>query len=908
MKPLRPRNFALTVLVLTCWCSCQEVAHTVVDPGVITTRQAITPAGMLSIFRGRVQAVSFCGSNDVLTTLIADGETLGLYRIAARTDELQRSYRGENQRPGIQSLGCGAKSTAILLGVDDGVVLVDAASMQSSTLASVGAMPAGAEGTGESAFTMAATLSGTLGQGSPGGIAYSANGTHAALALRGANEVAVLDIEKRTLLRKIPVGIAPFSVALNREGTTAWVSNMGRAAKPGEKLATTGSGGREDAVAIDANGIALAGNVMRLDLEAGRITTTISVGLHPTALAWDEDRRRLYVANGNSDSVTVIDTTRQTPIATWDLQPFARPVHGIAPTALALAPDGKRLYIACGGINAVVLMDTSRGRIEGLIPTGWYPSSVAVNLSGTNIAVGTLLGVGSGSDLPPDLLSALREGLPDLQAGVKRRYVHSYRGTVQLIDVPDEAQLERYTAAVAENTHLPLREPLFPQREHIAAFGRIDHVIYIVKENRSYDQLFGDLGKGNGDPTLEVYGEDVTPNHRALARQFVLLDNFYATGGNSGDGHQWVTQAAESDYAMWPAYGGRSYPFDGNDPLAYANGGFLWDSALQAKRSFADFGEFIPSGQFPEVIKDPAKNSTSYRLKLLRQWRDGEEFVDSFHVKSPIPALDAHLVRDFPSFGGSSPDVVRSRIFLRHLKEWEESGAMPNLIFIMLPSDHTNGTAPGWSTPKACLADNDLALGQIVEGLSHSTFWPHLAIFAVEDDAQGGVDHVDGHRTIALAISPYIRRGSIDSTMYSHPSITKTIEMVLGLRSLSLFDLIANDMRNSFTEEPDFTPYASITPKQSLFEVNPPAQSLSGQAQRDALASAKMNWAIPDAAPAKQVLDILWRNAKGFDKPVPKQHNALFLPYAPPEDDDDDKPQNPGGKRHGVGGRSAITP
>jgi hypothetical protein len=267
---------------------------------------------------------------------------------------------------------------------------------------------------------------------------------------------------------------------------------------------------------------------------------------------------------------------------------------------------------------------------------------------------------------------------------------------------------------------------------------------------------------------------------------------------------------------MWPAYDGRSYPFDGNDPLAYASGGFLWGSALRAKRTFADFGEFISSDQYVNG------NWSTYRTKLLQQWRQGEQFESTFHVKSPIPPL-----------------------------------------------------------------------GQIVEGLSHSKFWPNMAVFVVEDDAQGGIDHVDGHRTVALAISPYIRRGSIDSTMYSHPSISKTIEMMLGLKNLSLFDLIANGMRNSFTDKPDFTPYTAVTPKQSIFEVNPLAQSLSGQARKDAIASARMNWTVPDAAPAKQLLDILWRNAKSYDRPVPKQRSAAFLPYAAPgsdEDGDDERP------------------
>jgi DNA-binding beta-propeller fold protein YncE len=749
-------------------------------------------------------------------------------------------------------------------------------------------------GVGESsAYLTAAQLSGTLGNGTLGGIALSSDGKHAAIALTASNEIGVMDLAERAGMQRIKVGVAPFKVALDHDGTTAWVSNFGSAPKKGERSATTGTGEREDAVAIDNHGIALPGTVMRIDLRTGRTTDTLTAGLHPTALVWDERNLRLYVANGNSESITVIDTQEKRPVATWELQPFARPVHGIAPTALALAPDGERLYVTCGGINAVAILDTRTGLLQGLIPTAWYPSSISLNSSGTKIAVGTLLGVGSGTSIYPNALKYFRQELPDLEMGISRRYVHSYRGTIQVIDTPDDGQLAAYTEAVAENNRLPRGQSNSTELETFVPFKQIDHVVYIVKENRSYDQIFGDLGIGNGDPSLELYSEDVTPNHRALARQFVLLDNFYATGGNSGDGHQWVTQGDETDYAMWPAYGGRSYPFDGNDPLAYANGGFLWDSALEANRSFADFGEFIPWGQFPEVEKDPKKDASAYRLKLLQQWKEGEQFEEKFHVKSPIPPLDAHLVRDFPSYGGTVPDVVRARIFLHHLKEWEEAGAMPNLIFLQLPSDHTDGTAPKWNTPKADMADNDLALGQIVDGLSHSKFWPHMAIFVVEDDAQGGVDHVDGHRTVALAVSPYVQRSTIDSTMYSHPSVLKTIEMMLSLKNLSLFDLIANDMRNSFTEKPNFTPYTSITPKQSLFDLNPPVQALSGQARRDALASARMNWTAPDQAPAKHVLDILWRNARGYDKPVSKQHNAVFLPYAPLgiDDDGDDQPR-----------------
>jgi DNA-binding beta-propeller fold protein YncE len=734
--------------------------------------------------------------------------------------------------------------------------------------------------------------------GAVGGIGISEDGRLAVMAMTGTNEIAIIDTVKRQIVRRVPVSVAPFTVIVDRFGSTAWASNWGgRLPKAGELTASTGTGEREDRVLIDARGVASSGTVSRIDITEGRVTNEIEVGLHPTALAWDEPHNRLYVANGNSDSISVIDTATNRIRTTWSLQPFASPISGLAPTAVVLSRGGNRLYVTCGGINAVAVVETAGGKIEGLIPTGWYPAHLAISPDGKTLAVATLLGVGSGTELNADVLEYFREELPDLQPGIDRRYVHSYRGTVHVIPVPEDNQLQAYTRAVAENTHLRLRpEQVVPPNLHARPLpvplrsgepSLIEHVVYIVKENRTYDQLFGDLERGNGDPSLLLYGEDSTPNHRALARQFVVLDNFYATGGNSGDGHQWVTQAAESDYAMWPGYDGRSYPFDGDDPIAYAGGGFLWDAVLDAKKSFTDFGEFIPEGQFKELHEKPRLDASQLRANLMRDWRDGEQFLTRFHVKSPIPPLDAHLARDYPSYGSTSPDVVRARIFLRHLKEWEQAAQMPNLTFVQLASDHTAGTAPGWNTPRAAMADNDMALGQIVEGLTYSKFWPKMAIFVVEDDAQGGVDHVDGHRTVALVISPYVRRQSMDSTFYSHPSITKTIELMLGLPNLSLFDLIASDMRNSFTSTPDMTPYISVKPKQSLFDVNPRAQALTGQARRDALASAEMNWRVPDAAPSEKLNRILWRKERGPKVPYPKPKQAVFAPYSRDLDDDD---------------------
>lgn len=876
----------------------QPLVRTVPDPGIVTTRQTIAPAGVEAVLPGRVHAVAFCGGNKQVTVAVQESRASSVYWLSISSNQILARRSLREAWLGIQGMACVPGSEDVLLSL---TTYADHKEGQVLEWVSKPASPAppNSDHSAEADNTLppASKFGGNLATGAIGGIGVSGNGQVAVAALTGADEVAVLDLTQKSITQHIHVGIAPFTAAVNGDGTIAWVSNWGgRVPGKNARTAPTGAKAGADQVLIDAHGIASSGTVSRVDLRTNRVTDEVGVGLHPTALAWDEARKRLYVANGNSDSVSVIGTDSNAVIATWKIQPFTRPVPGVAPTALALSPDGKNLYVSCGGINAVAVINTADGAVAGLIPTGWYPSYVAASPDGLTLAVSTLLGVGSGTEINDETLKYFREELPNIQPGISRRYVHSYRGTVHLVAVPERAQLAFYTRAVAENNHLrfgllaheatqdsSVRAAPLPVPEHAGNPSLIEHVIYIVKENRTYDQLFGDLDRGNGDPSLVIYGQDVTPNHHKLAREFVVLDNFYATGGNSGDGHQWVTQAAETDYAYWPGYGGRSYPFDGNDPIAYARGGFLWDAALKSGKTFADFGEFVPMEQYAGA-EDPKYDMAKVRAGLMQQWKAGEQFLNTFHIKSPIPPLDAHLVRDFPSYGGTSPDVVRARIFLRHLHEWEQADSMPNLVYLQLPADHTGGTMPGWCTPKACLADNDLALGQIVEGVSRSRFWSKTAIFVVEDDAQGGVDHVDGHRTVALAISPYIRRGSVDSTFYSHPSIAKTIELMLGLPNLSLFDLIANDMRNAFQATPDLTPYVAEVPSQSIFERNPPLQSLKGAARNAALASLKMNFKVPDAAPADELNRILWHEVKGWSVPYPKPRLAVFSPYASQEE------------------------
>ncbi len=813
---------AASVLPVALAQTAEQPVRSVTDPGVVTTRQLITPAGVPTVFQGRVYGVAFGAKPAELWVLGATH----VYQLDWRENRvLGRTALGGT--PALQGLRFNGKPVYTVNSRAQGVQL--------------GGL--------------------TLGKNLAGGL--DVKGSVTAIPLTFNNELAV--VEGSSLKAKVKTGIAPFATVLKADASVAYVSNWGgRFAKPGDKTAPTGLEKTADQVVVDARGIAASGTVSRIDLQTMTATHAIEVGLAPMGLAWDEGRNRLYVGNGNSDSLSVIDTTTQKVVQTVPLQPFTRAVKGVAPTALLL--HGEKLFVACGGINAVLQINTRTMAIEGSIPTGWYPNALAISPDGRQLAVASLLGTGSGWRDDP-----------------KKRYVHAYRGSVNVIDLPDAAQLASYSTVVAENNRMPLASlaarkgvPATAVPERAGEPSLIEHVVFIVKENRTYDQLFGDLPGGNGDPSLVMFGEDVAPNHRRLAQQFVLLDNFYATGGNSGDGHQWLTQANETAYCLWPGYQGRSYPFDGTDPIAYSDGGFLWDAALKAKKTVRIYGEYAGRASEP----------SQQRFDLLARWKNGESFLNSWTTRAAIEPLNKILAANYPAYTNSIPDVIRTQIFVEDLKKWEAAGFMPNLTIVQLPSDHTFGTSPGATTPKAMVADNDLALGQMVEALSKSRFWPKMAIFVVEDDAQNGVDHVDGHRTVALAISPYIRRGHVDSTFYAHQSMLKTMELMLGLPALSLFDLIAVDMRASFTNTPDLTPYSAVEPKQSLTERNPPATSLRGQLRRDALDSARMRWDIPDAVPSDRLNQILWRNTKGV-VPYPGTKAAIFAPYSLEVEDDD---------------------
>jgi YVTN family beta-propeller protein len=844
----------------------------VVDPGVIPSRQAISPAGLQSIFDSRVYGVTFGEDGRSIYTATLSQNGSQIYQIDLNTNRMV-DVRSSSATVGMQGLIFDPVTHAPLMSGLTGSGKGQGSAGQLVLL-------------GKSNTVLADHLgSNQIGAVSVGSAKNSHGQRLAVVALTFNDQAAILDIDTKEN-RTVKTGIAPFGAVVNTDSSVAYVSNWGgRFAHTGETTAATGPQPGADQALVDDRGVASSGTVVRIDLLSGQVTDTIAVGLHPSGLAWDGKQHRLYVANSNSDTVSIIDTTSNKVVETISLQPFNRKVAGISPESVAISPDHTRLYVACAGINAVAVLDVAarRSQVVGIIPTGWYPDNVVVSPDGKSIAVATLLGVGSGWNSPNLLAREKRDGMvPGLN--MHRRYVHAYRGTVHIISVPDADELMRYSIAVAENNHLQLAgdapSPQEAQKPNPHAAPQpvparagepslIDHVIYVVKENRSYDQYFGSLGKGNGDPSLNVYGDEVVPNQRKLARDFVLLDNLFANGGNSADGHQWLTQATETDYSYWPGYNGRSYPKNGDDPLAIAGSGFLWDYAIANHNTFADFGEYV--GEIGGAKGDQ-------RASLLEQYKQGSDFAATFSTKAPIAKLNQYLIKDYPAYSLNVPDVVRARIFSRHLKQWEATGSMPNLVMVQLPSDHTAGTTPGFSTPKSMLADNDMAVGQLVDAVSHSKFWKSTLILIVEDDAQDGLDHVDGHRTVALTVSPYTRRGSIDSTFYSQVSMVKTIELILGLPSMTVFDFIANDMRHSFQQTPDATPYTAVEPQQSIYELNPQLDALKGQDKADAIASKKMDWREPDDVPTEKLNGILWRNAMHTNYPLWKRNSAVFQP------------------------------
>lgn len=701
----------------------------------------------------------------------------------------------------------------------------------------------------------------------PCGLAASPDERTLYVCLSRNNSVALVNLADGKVTREIPVGVAPFDIVLTGDGQQAWVSNWGgRRPRTGEN--TTPSAGTP--TLSDERGVASSGTVSLVSPGESREVAQVATGLHPSDLALSPDGKRLYVANANDDTVSIIDTGARVARQTLVVKPDLRLPFGSMPNALCLTADGRRLFVACAGNNAVASVEIfaepkelkqGEGKVEaalqGWIPAGWYPGAVAVDNGRLFIANVK----GNGSRRSPEK--------QDKEKPENKGWnVYHYAGTVSSLAVPDVEDTRKWTQQVLADARVPEalragerarsgRAPMaIPERGGEPSV--IEHVVYIIKENRTYDQIFGDLKQGDGDPSLCIFGRDITPNHHALAEQFVLLDNFYCNGVLSADGHSWVTEGNVTDH-LEKAFGGftRSYTF-GDDPLTYSTSGFLWDNALARGLSFTNYGEMDYTSEKPD---------SSFR-QIYQDWKEKAGKITFTHSIG-VPKLKRYSVPDAPGWNMDIPDVVRADIFLRDLKRYETEGKLPNLIIIYLPNDHTTGTTPGDPTPRAYLADNDLALGQVVEGVSKSKFWPTTAIFVVEDDPQAGFDHVDGHRSLCLVVSPYTRRGAVISDFYNQTSVIHTIERILGLPPMNQRDASSPVMASCFTNTPNLAPYTALENRVPLTETNPARAALPSGLQKWADASLRQDFKGFDRADEDTLNRILWHAMRGADVPYP---------------------------------------
>ena len=705
----------------------------------------------------------------------------------------------------------------------------------------------------------------------PAGLALAADGRRLFVVGNMSNTLVEIDLESGRALRRFEVGVAPFDVLL--VNSKAYVSNWG-GRRPGAGDLTAHAG-RGTLVRVDpVRHIASEGSVTIIDLASGKQTEVLT-HLHATALAASPDRKFVVCANAGSDNLSVIDTASDQVVETIWAKPKPNELLTATPNALAFAPDGRTLYVANGTQNAIAAIafcpQERRSKLLGLIPVGWFPGAIAYDARHCQLCVANIKGL---QGEPASITKGPLKG----KTGYNSR---QFQGSLSLVPVPSAADLPGLSQSVWNNLRrrqidqllLPPRPGQPPRAipERIGEPSRIRHVVYIIKENRTYDQVLGDMSQGNGSPTLCIFGRRITPNQHKLAADFVLLDNTTCAGILSADGHQWSTSALANDYleksfANFP----RSYPDamgkDETDALAWSPAGFIWDRALAQHVGLRNYGEFTE----PTVRwRDADKKGKPDFLACYAAWRKTRDDV-IFGCSPVIPTLRPVSPSHYVGWCLEVPDQYRADVILDELRDFEARGQFPSLVLICLPNDHTSGTSPQCPTPAAMAADNDLAFGRIVEGLSHSRFWKQMAIMAIEDDPQDGWDHVSGYRTTAYLASPFARRGATVSTHYSTISILRTIEQILGLKPMNQFDAAASPMFECFTETPDFTPFQAMPNNVPLDQMNPAPHAIADPRLRaDALASQQFDFSQADRAPEDALNRILWRAMRGLNDPYP---------------------------------------
>jgi len=597
------------------------------------------------------------------------------------------------------------------------------------------------------------------------------------------DSVVVVNPQSGLVLSRVKTGRRPYRIVFHPTGRTFFVSSWAD------------------------------GAVGQYETSTGKQITSIRLGAHPTDMIWRDGeveeqpniKARLFVAASNTNTVYVLGASESgdlSRIETLNVALTPGQPLGSTPSGVGLSADRSKLFVACSDANAVAVADIAgaRSRILGFIPSGWYPTAVA-GLPDGRISI--LNGKGPGSYANPKGPNALAEPVLDPEGRRNDQYVAAMqRGSVSFVDYPDDGKLAGYTSEVLANSPYrdeKIADPGIPAGSPIHPNGPIRHVIYVIKEDRTYDQVLGDLKQGNGDASLTLFGEAVTPNLHKLATEFVLLDNFYGNGDVSADGHNWAMAGIAPDYTqrMWPnQYAKRrmAYDFEGGESANNPPAGYLWTNAMQAGISVRNYGEW------------------SVPLKSA----DGD--VDT---KVNDPALEKVTDKDYAPYDPTYADRDRADEFINELNGFEKSGTMPQLLIVRMGNDRTSGSTPGEIAPHSAVADNDQGVGKLVEAVSKTRFWSETAIFAIEASAQKGPDHVDSHRAPAWVISPWVKKGTVNSTMYTQASVLRTIEIILGLRPMTTYDAGARPMFSVFDDTATAGAYTLAPPRTSLDARNP---------------------------------------------------------------------------------------
>ncbi len=652
---------------------------------------------------------------------------------------------------------------------------------------------------------------------SPAGLEIDDDAKKLYVVTKESNSLYVIDLAKGKVEKQLKLGAEGYTCLLSPDGRNLYISLWG-----GDK-------------------------VLVYNTRTAMLADSVNVGRNPNDLCLSKNGKFLFVANSLDNSVSVIDTKAVTVIESLNAALYPESLSGSTTNSVALSANGKSLYIANADNNCLAVFDVSKpgqSFSKGFIPVGWYPTCVRV--ANGNIYVAN--GKGFTSLPNPKGPRPVRDkDATNYKKADKRneQYIGSLlRGSLSIINEPEEEQLGEYSKMVYENTPYHKKDELLAKGEKgnpipmkVGDTSPIKHVFYIIKENRTYDQVLGDVTGGNGDTSLVLFGEKITPNEHAIAKQFVLLDNFYLDAEVSADGHNWSTAAYANDYVekTWPtSYGGRggTYDYSGNRKIALPEHGFLWDYAMRGKISFRNYGEFTDE------------------------------------VDINLPEFAAHTCKAYRGWDLNVKDVDREKVWEHDFDSLEMAGLVPQLNLIYFPNDHTSGLRKGAPTPYAQVADNDLALGKFLEHLSKSKVWNDAVVFVLEDDAQNGSDHVDAHRSTAFVAGPYVKRNYADHAMYSTASALRTIELILGLPPMSQYDAAAQTMWRSFSSNADTSGYAHLSSNINLEEKN-----LAYSSKQDEL----FDLSAPDRVPDLEMNKILWAKIKGENVPYPSPKRAAFV-------------------------------